>query len=157
MATASPATPYQPQPHSNPQRTAHHQVSRDLITALHHIPRVSRPPTDRQRREAEERGEAPPPPPPSFYEVVAGDEDATVRAIVTITTGITGVSEPVQVRVRVCCGAVRWVGGLLWVEWEVWMQRTGARVLIGGEGLSPSVREVWLMMRLERPLLLPPN
>lgn len=33
------------------------QVSRDLITVLQFVPRVSRPPTERQRREAEERGE----------------------------------------------------------------------------------------------------
>lgn len=72
------------------------QVSRDLITVLHSIPRVCRPPTERQRREAEEKGEAIPSP-PSFYDVVSADEDATVRAIITITTGITGVSEPVQV------------------------------------------------------------
>lgn len=77
-------------------------MSRDLIAALHSVPRVARPPTERQRREAEERGEAAAlaalAPPPSFYEVVSADEDATVRAIVSITTGITGVAEPVQVR-----------------------------------------------------------
>ena len=64
------------------------------------MPRVARPPTERQRREAEERGEAAAPPPKSFYDVVSADEDATVRPIVTITAGITGVSEPVQVRLR---------------------------------------------------------
>lgn len=73
---------------------------------LHNVPRVGRPPTERQRREAEERGE-PWRPPRSFYDVVSADEDATVRAIVTITTGITGVSEPVQVGClgRVCARA----------------------------------------------------
>jgi hypothetical protein len=61
------------------------------------VPRVARPPTERQRREAEEGGEAAAAQ-PSFYEVVSAEDDATVRPIVAITTGITGVSEPVQAR-----------------------------------------------------------
>lgn len=76
------------------------QVSRDLVTALQSVQRVAAPPTERQRRDAEERGEGAWQPPRSFYDVVSADEDATVRPIVTITTGITGVSEPVQVSAR---------------------------------------------------------
>jgi hypothetical protein len=94
--------PRPPSPNPQPQPP---QVSRDLIAVLQHVPRVARPPTDRQRREAEERGEAAPPPPRPYYDVVAADEDATVRPIVTITTGITGVAEPVQVGARAWGGA----------------------------------------------------
>jgi hypothetical protein len=73
------------------------QVSRNLIGVLRHVPRVAWPPTERQRREAAERGEAPAAAAPSFYNALAADDDTTVRAIINITTGITGVSEPVQV------------------------------------------------------------
>jgi hypothetical protein len=92
------SSPLDPDPENTCPLLAPLQVSRDLIGVLRHVPRVAWPPTERQRHEAEERGEPPAPPPASFYDTLAADEDTTVRAIINITTGITGVSEPVQVR-----------------------------------------------------------
>jgi hypothetical protein len=44
----------------------------------------------------QERGEPPPPPLPTYYDVISSDEDATLRTIVQITTGITSIADPVQ-------------------------------------------------------------
>jgi dynein heavy chain len=44
----------------------------------------------------QERGEPPPPQLRSYYDVISCDEDATLRTIIQITTGITGIADPVQ-------------------------------------------------------------
>lgn len=44
-------------------------------------------------------GAALPPPLGSHYEFISADEDAVLRNVVAITAGVTGTSEPVQVRV----------------------------------------------------------
>lgn len=44
----------------------------------------------------QERGEPPPKPLQTYYDVISSDEDATIRTIVQITTGITSVADPVQ-------------------------------------------------------------
>lgn len=44
----------------------------------------------------QERGEPPPKPFPTHYDIISSDEEATLRTIVQITTGITSVADPVQ-------------------------------------------------------------
>jgi hypothetical protein len=44
----------------------------------------------------QERGEPPPPPLRTYYDVISCDEDATLRTIIQITTGITSIADPVQ-------------------------------------------------------------
>ena len=44
----------------------------------------------------QERKEPLPKPYPTLYEVISNDEDATLKTIVQITTGITGIVDPVQ-------------------------------------------------------------
>jgi hypothetical protein len=67
--------------HSLPQRHA---------TLFDHAYHLSTQPPHTQ-----ERGEAPKPF-PSFYEVISNDEEATLKTIVQITTGITSIVDPVQ-------------------------------------------------------------
>jgi dynein heavy chain len=44
----------------------------------------------------QERGEPAPPPLPTYYDVISSNEDATLRTIVQITTGVTGIADLVQ-------------------------------------------------------------
>ncbi|WIA13292.1 hypothetical protein OEZ85_006876 [Tetradesmus obliquus] len=72
------------------------KVARDLITVVQMVPRLALQATPRQLKELEERGEPAPPPLPTYYDVISSDEDATLRTIVQITTGITSIADPVQ-------------------------------------------------------------
>ncbi|GIM07381.1 hypothetical protein Vretimale_11536 [Volvox reticuliferus] len=71
-------------------------VARNLIIVLQSVPRVAMQLTDKQRRDMEEAGLAPPKPLPTLYETISQDEDAVLRTIMQITSGITSVIDKVQ-------------------------------------------------------------
>ena len=63
--------------------------SRDLITVIQIVPRISQvPSTDASSDQEEEL--------PSFYDIISNDEDSTLKTITTITIGARGIVEKLQ-------------------------------------------------------------
>jgi dynein heavy chain len=71
-------------------------IVRELVAVLRVVPRMSAP-LHAERPAPAAAGLSPPPPPlPSFYDLVSADEEATLRTIVRITTGVTAAAQPAQ-------------------------------------------------------------
>ena len=60
-----------------------HNVSRELITVVSHVPRVAE-----QKEGASQQS--------SFYETISNDEDTTLKTIVSITQGVSSIVDKVQ-------------------------------------------------------------
>eukprot|EP00976_Prorocentrum_cordatum_P070931 1180123-Prorocentrum_minimum.AAC.1 len=67
-----------------------HNVSRELITVVSHVPRLVETAEDAGTGGAKSGNL------PTFYESISNDEDATLKTIVSITTGVSSIVEKVQ-------------------------------------------------------------
>eukprot|EP00798_Chlamydomonas_sp_ICE-L_P021926 gene21926-28972_t len=60
------------------------------------VPRLAQQLTDKQRRDLEDANMALPKPLPSLYEIISSDEEAVLKTIMQITSGITSIVDKVQ-------------------------------------------------------------
>ena len=72
-----------------------HRISRHLIAVTQSVPRLSLQMTEKQARDLSESGQPPIRPQLSMYEAISGDEEAVLKTVMTITSGVTAVVDKV--------------------------------------------------------------
>ncbi|KAL0040883.1 hypothetical protein WJX79_008591 [Trebouxia sp. C0005] len=73
-----------------------HSVSKEMITVIQCVPRIAERITPATAAQLKANGQPEQAPAPTFFDIISGDEDTTLRSIVHITNGVTGIVDKVQ-------------------------------------------------------------